>query len=162
NGEKHPPVLELMKSAGKKTGMVTTARITHATPAGFSANVVHRDMEDKIAEQYLEREYDVLMGGGSRHFAIDKREDGKDLHKAFSEDNYTVVHNKQDMANAPNNKRLLGTFSEAHMPFVIDRTASEELSTTIPNLAEMAETALERLAGHSGGFILQVEGGRID
>src|SRR5699024_3511354 len=162
NGEKHPPVLELMKSAGKKTGMVTTARITHATPAGFSANVVHRDMEDKIAEQYLEREYDVLMVGGSRHFAPDKREDGKDLHKAFSEDNYTVVHNKQDMAHAPNNKRLLVTFSEAHMPFVIDRMASEELSTTIPNLAERAETALERLAGDSGGFILQVEGGRID
>src|SRR5699024_2081598 len=118
-----------------------------------SANVVHRDMEDKIAEQYLEREYDVLMGGGSRHFAPDKREDGKDLHKAFSEDNYTVVHNKQDMANAPNNKRLLSTFSESHMPFLTDQTESEELSTTIPNLALMHEKVLERIAGHSRGFI---------
>jgi len=161
-GQKYQPILEVMKGAGKKTGMVTTARITHATPAGFAANVVHRDMEDKIAEQYLEQRYDLLMGGGSRHFDPARREDGKDLHKAYSEDGYSVVHNKQDMATASAGKRLLGTFSTVHMPFVIDRMASEELSTTVPNLAEMSETALERLSGHSEGFILQIEGGRID
>lgn len=162
DGEAYPPILEVMKQTGKKTGMVTTARITHATPAGFAANMDHRDKEDQIAEQYLERQYDLLMGGGSRHFDPDQREDGKNVHQAYSENNYEVVHNKQDMTNAPLNKRLLGTFSEAHMPYATDRASSEELRKTVPNLAEMTETAIDRLSGHSDGFILQVEGGRID
>lgn len=162
DGEIYPPILQVMKQAGKKTGMVTTARITHATPAGFAANIDHRDKEDQIASQYLEREYDLLMGGGSRHFEPDQREDGTDLHQAFSENDYAVVHNKNDMVNAPAEKRLLGTFSAAHMPYATDRAASEELQKNVPNLAEMTETALDRLSGHSDGFILQVEGGRID
>lgn len=161
-GEEYPPILQIMKDAGKKTGMVTTARITHATPAGFAANMEHRDMEDEIAAQYLERGFDLLMGGGSRHFDPDQREDGTDLHQAFSDNNYTVVHNKQDMVKAPTNNRLLGTFSEAHMPYALDRSASDELSKNVPNLAEMTEVALDRLSGTPKGFILQVEGGRID
>ena len=162
DGEEYPPILQLMKDAGKKTGMVTTARITHATPAGFAANMEHRDLEDEIAAQYLAREYDLLMGGGSRHFDPDQREDGTDLHQAFADNNYTVVHNKQDMVNAPANSRMLGTFSEAHMPYALDRSASDELSESVPNLAEMTEVALDRLSGTADGFILQVEGGRID
>ncbi|RKP19681.1 alkaline phosphatase-like protein [Rozella allomycis CSF55] len=38
------------KAKGLKTGLVATSRITHATPASFSAHVVHRDMENLIAE----------------------------------------------------------------------------------------------------------------
>lgn len=162
DGEEYPPILQIMKDAGKKTGMITTARITHATPAGFATNMEHRDMEDEIAAQYLEREYDLLMGGGSRHFDPDQREDGQDLHQAFSDNGYTVVHNKEDMANAPSDKKLLGTYAKAHMPYALDRSASDELSEKVPNLAEMTEVALDRLSGSAGGFMLQIEGGRID
>lgn len=162
NGEEYPPILQVMKQAGKKTGLVTTARITHATPAGFAANIDHRDKEDQIAEQYLEREFDLLMGGGSRHFDPEQRDDGKNMHQAYSENNYSVVHNKQDMMSAPKDRRLLGTFSEAHMPYTTDRKSSDELQKNTPTLAEMTETALDRLSGHSEGFILQVEGGRVD
>ena len=162
NGEKYPPILQVMKQAGKKTGMVTTARITHATPAGFAANIDHRDKEDQIAEQYLQRKYDLLMGGGSRHFDPNQREDGKDLHKAYSDNGYTVVHDKKGLANAEVNKPLLGTFSEAHMPYALDRSSSKQLRKTVPNLAEMTETALSHLSGHPDGFFLQVEGGRVD
>lgn len=66
------------------------------------------------------------------------------------------------MVKAPANNRLLGTFSEAHMPYALDRSASDELSKNVPNLAEMTEVALDRLSGTPEGFILQVEGGRID
>ena len=55
------PLFSYAKAAGKATGLVKTCRITHATPAGFVANVVDRDMEDVIAQQYLEREVDVLL-----------------------------------------------------------------------------------------------------
>ena len=55
------------------TGLVVTSRITHATPASFSAHVVDRDMEDQIASQQLGdnplgRTVDLLLGGGICHF----------------------------------------------------------------------------------------------
>lgn len=58
------PILVSAKEAGKSTGLVSTARITHATPASFVATVPSRNMEKIIAEQELERGVDVLMGVG--------------------------------------------------------------------------------------------------
>jgi alkaline phosphatase len=87
--------LELAEIAGMATGIVTTARLTHATPAATYAHSPDRDWEDvsdmpasaiaqgcmDIADQFvhfkekIEQEYgvsvdgiDVAMGGGRRHF----------------------------------------------------------------------------------------------
>ncbi|KAJ2486039.1 vacuolar alkaline phosphatase, partial [Coemansia sp. RSA 2320] len=46
-------VLEAAKHSGYLTGLVSTARITHATPAAFAAHVVDRDMEELIAQQVI-------------------------------------------------------------------------------------------------------------
>ncbi|CAG8787836.1 12933_t:CDS:2, partial [Racocetra fulgida] len=56
------------KAIGMATGLVVTSRITHATPASFSAHVVDRNMEDIIATQQLGdyplgRQVDLMMGG---------------------------------------------------------------------------------------------------
>ncbi|KAJ3103915.1 hypothetical protein HDU97_009727 [Phlyctochytrium planicorne] len=42
-------ILEAAKERGYLTGLVATSRITHATPASFSAHVIDRNMEDNIA-----------------------------------------------------------------------------------------------------------------
>eukprot|EP00873_Tetraselmis_striata_P040390 jgi/Tetstr1/460654/TSEL_005850.t1 len=68
DGEPIPTVLEGAEAAGMWTGLVTTARVTHATPAGFSAHVKDRDEENDIALQQLEQGIEVLLGGGRRHF----------------------------------------------------------------------------------------------
>lgn len=86
--------LELAEMAGKATGIVSTARITHATPAATYAKSVDRNWEDNsdmpagsencedIASQLVNFEanlearfagidvdgIDVVMGGGRRHF----------------------------------------------------------------------------------------------
>lgn len=58
--------MEAAKSIGMKTGLVATSRITHATPAAFSAHVIDRDMEAYIAQQQVERSTaDVMFGGGN-------------------------------------------------------------------------------------------------
>uniref|UniRef100_A0A2A4ITJ3 alkaline phosphatase n=1 Tax=Heliothis virescens TaxID=7102 RepID=A0A2A4ITJ3_HELVI len=71
--------------AGKSSGIVTTARITHATPAALYAHAPSRYWEDDsrvpptvrkdckdIAMQLVENEpgrsINVIMGGGRRHF----------------------------------------------------------------------------------------------
>ncbi|ARU55766.1 alkaline phosphatase [Oleiphilus messinensis] len=78
--------IELAEMAGKATGVVSTARITHATPAATYAKSPERNWEDvsdmppeavaagckDIAAQLVEFSYgdgiDVMMGGGRRHF----------------------------------------------------------------------------------------------
>jgi len=162
NDEIYTPILTHFKNTGKSTGLVTTARITHATPAGFAANVEHREMEDEIAEQYYDREHDVYMGGGDRHFDASKREDARDLYSDFSSKGYQVVKNSDELASASNEGKLLGVFSDGHLPYELDRTNTPDLLNSVPSLSEMTQVALERLSRNSNGFILQIEGGRID
>jgi alkaline phosphatase len=70
--------------AGKSTGVITTTRITHATPAAAYASSSSRYWEsnentpkgcDDIAHQLIHGEIgsnlDVIFGGGRRHFLPD-------------------------------------------------------------------------------------------
>lgn len=161
DGRKYKPIGQIFADAGKKTGLVTTTRMTHATPAGFAANVPDRNMEDEIALQYLQREYDLLMGGGARHFEKSDREDGKDLFAGFRAKNYHVARKKSALQSAGAGK-LLGIFADSHLPYTTDRKSSNELNRTVPTIAEMTELALNRLDKGTDGFLLQVEGGRVD
>ncbi|XOV74511.1 MAG: alkaline phosphatase [Phycisphaerales bacterium] len=65
------PLLLRAREAGKATGLVTTTRLTHATPAGLACNVIGGDRNDEslIASQLLNRGFNVLLGGGSRYLA---------------------------------------------------------------------------------------------
>ncbi|MDX1592373.1 MAG: alkaline phosphatase [Balneolaceae bacterium] len=160
--EEYKTICEIFRDAGKATGLVSTARITHATPAGFGANVPSRSMEDDIALQYLERGYDVLMGGGSRHFHPDRRQDQRDLFSEFEQQGYTVAKTKRELSQATRNSKLLGVFYDSHMPYTVDYRTLNDLQQTVPTLSEMTEAALDRLNRHENGFILQIEGGRVD
>lgn len=162
NNEVFTPINTIFKNAGKSTGLVTTTRITHATPAGFTVNVDHRDKEDEIAMQYYQREHDVYLGGGFTHFNPEKREDGVDLVERFRENAYQVVKNKSQLRSVDSSGKLLGLFADSHLPYTIDRINTPELDANVPTLSEMTQIALDRLNRNSNGFILQVEGGRVD
>ena len=55
NGMPAATILELAKKMGKSVGVVTTTRVTHATPAAAYAHICHRDLEDDIAAQAVPR-----------------------------------------------------------------------------------------------------------
>jgi alkaline phosphatase len=74
--------LPVFRDAGKATGLVTTTEITHATPAGFAANVEIADNGERHCLQYLEREVDILLGGGNNHYDPEIREDELDLYES--------------------------------------------------------------------------------
>lgn len=162
DNEVYKSICEIFRDAGKATGLVTTTRITHATPAGFSANMPRRQMEDQIAEQYSERGFDLLMGGGHRHFSPEHRDDETDLYSVFRENGYTVARNKDEMNRASRNSKMLGIFSDSHLPYSVDHKSDKNLQESVPTLAEMTSTALDRLSRNDNGFILQIEGGRVD
>lgn len=164
-GEELNSLVPLFRDAGKKTGLVTTTRVTHATPAGFCASVPERGMEDEIAMQYFQRKPDVVLGGGGAHFDGEQREDGVDLFSSFAQDGYDVVKTKQELMSLNAGfRRVLGTFrpNRDHLPYTLDQLNTPDLLETIPTLAEMTQFALDSLHASGDGFILQVEGGRVD
>ncbi len=160
NGKEVSPIAEILKKKGVRIGLVSTATITHATPAGFAASVSKRGEEDDIAPQYLDR-VDVLLGGGSGHFSSKDRADQRDLSGEFAKAGYGVVSNRDGLIAAREDK-LLGTFTRGHLPFSIDRDNNQAMAAAVPTLTEMAQAALARFLGGDRSFLLQIEGARID
>jgi len=152
----------LMQEVGVRIGLVTTTTITHATPAGFAIQCIDRDLEGLIAEKYLKSGVDVLLGGGDKFFSPTARKDRRDLHAEFSTAGYTVVKTRQELMGVGNAKKLLGIFHDGHMPYTVDHKNSPELLAAKPTLAEMAGAALTLLQGSPKGFLLQIEGGKVD
>lgn len=147
DGTQMSPMHVRAKAVGLATGLVTTTRVTHATPASFIANVPRRDLEDGIAAQTMERGVDVVMGGGARHFP-------ESLRAQHPEVQYHTT--LPDLRGAEAGSRHLGLFSNSHLPYAQDRDES------IPSLGEMTMQSLHLLGKNPNGFVLQVEGGRVD
>lgn len=161
DGTKLATLTQLLTHHRVRCGLVTTATITHATPAGFCVNAPDRDDQDFIATEYLTSGVDVLLGGGQRYFDPDQRKDKRDLYADFARAGYTVAKTRSEMMNA-RGTRILGVFSRSHIPYWVDHKHSPTLMASTPTLAEMSEKALQVLSRSSEGFVLQIEGARID
>lgn len=159
DGTKLTPIATLARDRGKRVGLVTTTTITHATPAGFAAVSPRRDDEEGIALQYRGL-VDVLFGGGNKFFAADKRKDKRDAYAYFAQDGYKICRTKAELDSSAS--KTLGVFYEGHLPFTIDHLNNPQLKATVPTLAELATTALTILERSPKGFLLQIEGGRVD
>lgn len=162
NGKQLESIGETLKKekGNIRLGLVSTASITHATPAGFAAAVKNRGREDLIAPQYLDR-VDVILGGGDNFFSGKARKDKKDLFEMFEKSGYGVARTRGDLKNQRAEK-LLGTFYNGHLPYTIDWNEDQELQKRVPTLSEMTEAALQRFLTKDDPFLLQVEGARID
>ena len=179
-GKALPTILEMARNRLRSTGIVTTTRLTHATPACFAAHGVDRDSESNLAEQMLEAGVDVMMGGGMQYWipggevppetvrlsaaagagAKSEREDNINLLGRAAEAGYKLVSNQNELLGAGKADRLLGLFAASHLPYALDRRLDD--AANVPSLAEMTEKAIEILSKNKGGFFLMVEGGRID
>ena len=133
-----------------------------------------------IARQLVEIKYgdgfEVAMGGGRQNFLPatmadpedegkrGKRKDGKDLTKAWLErygDQGAFVWNQAefDAIDPGKTDHLLGLFEMSHMEYEHDRPKDKAGE---PSLAQMAEKAIDILSRNPEGFVLLVEGGRVD
>lgn len=186
-------IFEMAEEAGKATGVISTARITHATPAAAYAHTPVRDWEsDKdiseegkaagckdIADQLVNWTagdgFEVALGGGREYFmpeeAADpedaeqtgRRTDKRDLTAEWTakSNNNVFVFDKAgfDAVDVASGAKVLGLFEMSHMEYEADR---EKDAAGEPSLAEMTATAIDRLAQNETGYVLMIEGGRID
>ncbi|CAO3609314.1 unnamed protein product [Mucor hiemalis] len=175
---KKAPCGHILESAkihrNMKTGLVVKSRITHATPAAFSAHINWRDWENQIAEHQLGytplgRTLDLMFGGGLCEFQSNTtegscRQDDKDLIKEGKNDfGWELVTTRKEFDNLDENTKvpLMGLFAPHHMAYAIDNDLSVQ-----PSLTEMTEKALSILKrsteNSKDGFFLMIEGSRID
>ena len=153
-GEKWQTLLELAEQLGKRTGLVTTADITDATPAVFAAHVPARADHIGVARDYFGlTKPDLLLGGGRNQFT-------PELLKQAQADGYHLVYNLAELEKLDPAKtlRVLGLFAAANMNFEL----SPKPNPQAPHLHQMAEFALHQLELGPNGFFIMIEGGRID
>lgn len=187
NEENHvSSVAQWAIDAGKSAGIVTTTRVTHASPAGTYAHTAHRDWENDgfikkncgadskaqdIAYQLVHgktgKNFKVIFGGGYREF-VDKsidpkgiRTDGKNLIKEWEDDQpkSLFVDNLDDFHNIDVEEvdRVMGLFQPSHMKYHL-----EDTENTQPRLYDMTIKAIQMLEKNENGYFLFVEGGKID
>ena len=148
-----PTLLGRAKAANRRVGVVSTARLTHATPAAVYGYAADRGFEapadlppearaagcTSLSEQLAAAPLDLAMGGGAREFS------SVDTSSYSSADDL-------DALELP----ALGLFADSHMAYEADRAGTGE-----PSLAEMTVAAIRALDGDDG-YVLVAEAGRID
>ncbi|MEF3255211.1 MAG: alkaline phosphatase [Deferribacterales bacterium] len=155
-------IFELAKEKGLSCGVVTTTRITHATPAAWYSHQINRNLEEEIAVDLLKSGLDLAMGGGDRYFSPEKRKDKRDIYREFTNKGYNVVKTKSELTKIDLDKPILGVFSDSHISYFVDRVNDKKLGDVQPSLPEMTSLALQKLSINRKGFVLQIEAGRID
>lgn len=192
-GGLHTPLLsalELAESAGMASGIVTTTRITHATPGATYAHTPERNWEGDtelsdaarkegcadIARQLVETPFgdgpEVVLGGGRGYFMTVEQRDPEEDDKVGSR------LDGRDLIGEWKNRNPGGTYvwnreqlsaAPAGAPVLglfeydhmhFDHDRKDDPGE--PSLAELTRAAIERLKASPNGFFLMVEGGRID
>jgi len=137
-------IVELAAAAGLRTGLVTTASVTDATPAAFAAHINSRRCEDpehmvdvsfygipiadcsgdlkasggrgSIAEQLAESPLDVILGGGGKHFTPPVEGGATTVTDLAGSRGFQLVTTTEGLLEADPGKRLLGLFAPGTMP----------------------------------------------
>lgn len=186
-----PTLWELAAAEGLATGVVTTARLTHATPAATLAHSPSRNWENDawmpedaraagctdIARQMIEAVHGdgprVLMGGGRTQFMpadqadpeypdrTGQRGDGRDLIADWRQRHPTGAY-------VWNAEQLSAAPADAPLLGLFEPGHMQYEHDRAgdgagePSLAEMTRAAIARLQSDPEGFVLLVEAGRID
>jgi len=189
-GNEAVTLLELAQAAGLATGVVTTARVTHATPAATYGHSPDRHWEHDaalpaaahaqgcldLARQLVESAapIDLVLGGGRARFLPASqadpehagrsglRQDGRDLTTEWlRRPGAAYVWNAEQLAAL--DPAQPGPVLGLFEPGHMQYQYERETDAGgEPSLATMTRLAIERLAHAPDGYFLMVESGRID
>lgn len=178
------------QKAHKGTGIVTTTRVTHASPAGAYAHTSNRDYESDADVQRLNKnpehcrdiasqlilnspgkDFDVILGGGRTKFLpagfVDK--DGVKGERIDQVDLTKVWERKHRNGKYVTNRDELLDLNCKKTEQILGLFTGSHMSYNLeanrqkePSLEEMTVTAIKLLSKNPNGYFLFVEGGRID
>jgi alkaline phosphatase len=184
-------ILEQAEGKGLSTGIVTTARVTHATPAATYAHTPNRDWEyagqlpatatlPDIGAQLIQRQrtgngIEVVLGGG-RDYLLDRdstdpeypdehglRRDGRNLVREWqaAQPRSQYVWKRDDFLKV--DVQHTDHLLGLFEPSHMQYEADRAQDRAgEPSLAEMTAKAIAILAKNRKGYFLMVEAGRID
>jgi alkaline phosphatase len=150
-------IFEHASSLGLSTGIVVTSDVVCATPSPFIAH--HNSRYDKfiLAEQFVESEIDVLIGGGTNYFLPvengGNRTDKKNLIEKVKSKNFKYYDKVNNLLSSSSGEKIFSLLTKEGLPKSEERTYS---------LGDLTSVALKNLSGDPDGFILMVEGSQID
>ncbi len=155
-------IVELAQEAGLRTGIVTTASVTDATPAAFAAHINFRFCQNpdamvdvtyhdvvmgdcspdlkanggkgSIAEQLADSGLDVILGGGSQHFAPTAEGETFSVRALAEKNGFQVISTTQELAAVRPGLRLLGLFATDTMPVRMRGEDGREAEEPEPSL----------------------------
>jgi alkaline phosphatase len=140
---------ELLKEYQFTNGIITTDRLTGATPAAFYSHVKDRDMVPEIAAALQNSSIDLFIGGGRSDFQNDSNNYIEQLEHA----GYTFLPSLRDLSGADAAK--VGYFQgEDNVPSVLQERGDY--------LSEATTGALQFLKKKEQPFFLMIEGAMID
>lgn len=143
-------LFELARQKGKRTGIITTVSISHATPAGFAAHADHRNQTNKIIDSLLSRSRPHILFGAAT-----------EINPEWAEfKGYEVLQNAEQLQSfRPANSSDLavaGLFGKDSLAWYAEPQAEQ------PQLPELTRKALQLLETADNGFLLMIESGKLD
>lgn len=183
-------VSQEMKAAGKAVGVVTSVPISHATPAGFSAQNISRNNYTQIARQVISEDMvDVMFGAGNPLYDDNGnlRPLDNPMYYYIGEDEWnllnsaaspmTLIQNKADFEAIADGSltpvgRVMGmpkvgsTLQQGRSGDVKAADGSTPTglayNDNVPTLGLMTKAALNLLDDDDDGLFMMVEGGAVD
>lgn len=140
-------LMDVAKREGKRTGVVVTTYLQHATPAAFYAHIPSRHEYEAISEQLAASSLDVAIGGGMTFF---NKIYGDAVKKMLKKRGFTLAQNLDEVRGVEAGERVMALVAEGE---VVNRNDGY--------LADATREAL-RLLDCEEGFVLMVEGSLID
>ncbi|MCC7095723.1 MAG: alkaline phosphatase [Thermomonas sp.] len=184
--------LELADAAGMSTGVVTTSRVTHATPAATYAHTPNRRWENDatipeaaraqgcrdIASQLIAATGNghgpsIILGGGRKEFLTTEQTDpsSPDKRGLRTDGRDLITEWRQAHAGGAYVTTAAELASAANAPAVLGLFNYSHMAFNHdriaeggiePSLAEMTRAAIRHLARNENGYVLLVEAARID
>jgi alkaline phosphatase len=126
-------ILEIAQERGMRTGNITTAELTDATPAVLASHVASRTCQGpgdmaacpqdlkrtggpgSIAEQEIAHNIDVLMGGGAARFEQQPMEDGRTPIMDALKRGYKIIGATLGLDYLKPGQKALGLFAPGNM-----------------------------------------------
>jgi len=149
-------ILEEAESKKYATGLVASSSIVHATPACFIAHNEYRKNYEEIAEDFLDTEIDLFIGGGLKFF--NRRDnDDRNLVKELEAKGYAMSdYFQENLGDVTIDKsKNFGYLTSDEEP--LPKSQGRDY------LPVASKIAMNFLDGRSDkGFFLMIEGSQID